>query len=113
CGSVSGVLDHLDAMDLVAFTGSAKTGARIRGNANLIARSVRINVEADSINSAVLGPDAEVDGDTFTQFVTNVAIDMTQKAGQKCTAVRRILVPLEQLDAVKEALLERLQATRI
>ncbi|MCB9878544.1 MAG: 3,4-dehydroadipyl-CoA semialdehyde dehydrogenase [Planctomycetes bacterium] len=113
CGAVSGLLDHLDAMDLVAFTGSAKTGSRIRGNPNLIARSVRVNIEADSINSAVLGPDAELDGDTFTQFVTNVAIDMTQKAGQKCTAVRRILVPLEHLDAVKEALVERLEATRI
>jgi oxepin-CoA hydrolase/3-oxo-5,6-dehydrosuberyl-CoA semialdehyde dehydrogenase len=112
-GSVSGLLDHCGPQDTVGFTGSAKTGQLIRGNANLLRNNVRVNVEADSINSAVLGPDAEVDEDTFTQFVTNLHVDMTQKAGQKCTAVRRVLVPAALLDDVKEALVERLEATKV
>ncbi|HEB54638.1 MAG TPA: 3,4-dehydroadipyl-CoA semialdehyde dehydrogenase [bacterium] len=112
-GSVTGMVDLLQPMDVVAFTGSARTGSRIRGNPNLIAHSVRVNIEADSINAAVLGPDTDVDDDTFTQFLANVHLDMTQKAGQKCTAVRRILVPEDRLDEVKEALIDRLQATRI
>lgn len=112
-GSVSAMLDLLGPMDSVAFTGSSVTGALIRGNKNLVARNVRVNIEADSINPAVLGPDVEPDGDTFAQFVTNVATDMTQKAGQKCTAVRRILVPQELVGAVEEALVERLRATKV
>lgn len=112
-GSVSGLLDHCGPQDTVGFTGSARTGQLIRSNQNLLANNVRVNVEADSINSAVLGPDAEVDEDTFTQFVTNVHVDMTQKAGQKCTAVRRILVPHDLLDDVKEALVERLESTKV
>ncbi|MBM4061670.1 MAG: 3,4-dehydroadipyl-CoA semialdehyde dehydrogenase [Planctomycetes bacterium] len=109
-GSVSGLLDLLGPMDAVAFTGSSATGALIRGNRNLVARNVRVNLEADSINSAVLGPDPEADSDTYGQFLANVVVDMTQKAGQKCTAVRRILVPSGQLDEVADALRERLQA---
>ena len=112
-GSVAGMVDHLQPMDVLAFTGSAKTGSRLRSNPNCVHNSVRVNIEADSINSAVLGPDCEVDDDTFTQFATNLHTDITQKAGQKCTAVRRILVPHDHLDAVKEALVERLKATRI
>ena len=112
-GSVSGLLDHCGPQDTVGFTGSARTGRLIRSNENLLRNNVRVNVEADSINSAVLAPDAEVDEDTFTQFVTNLHVDMTQKAGQKCTAVRRILVPRELLDDVREALVERLEATKV
>ncbi|MCR9248531.1 MAG: 3,4-dehydroadipyl-CoA semialdehyde dehydrogenase [bacterium] len=112
-GSVSGLLDLLGPQDTVAFTGSAKTGALIRGNQNLIARNVRVNVEADSINSAVLGPDAELDSDTREQFLGNVAIDMTQKAGQKCTAVRRIFVPEDMVDEICEELQARLEGTAI
>lgn len=112
-GSVTGLLDLLGPMDTVAFTGSAATGALIRGNANLIARNVRVNIEADSINSAVLGADAETDSDTHEQFLSNVAIDMTQKAGQKCTAVRRIFVPVACVDEVCEQLKERLEGTAI
>ena len=82
-GSVSGLLDRLGPMDGVAFTGSAATGVVIRANKNLIHNSVRVTVEADSINSAVLGPDVDLGGDTFAQFVSNIATDMTQKAGQK------------------------------
>ena len=112
-GSVSGLLDRLGAMDGVAFTGSAATGAIIRGNKHLIQNSVRVTIEADSINSAVLGPDVDLGGDTFAQFVTNIATDMTQKAGQKCTAVRRIFVPVELMAEAEAAILERLKATKI
>ena len=112
-GSISAMTSLLEPMDVVAFTGSAATGNRIRNNANCLEKSVRINVEADSINSAVLGPDCDFDDDTFTQFIANLHTDMTQKAGQKCTAVRRILVPTDKLDEVKEALVDRLESTRI
>jgi len=112
-GSVSGMLDHLGPMDTVAFTGSSVTGALIRGNKNLVAKNVRVNIEADSINPAILGPDVDGGGETFGQFVTNVAVDITQKAGQKCTAVRRILVPRDRVAEVEEALVERLRATRV
>ncbi|MBK8101178.1 MAG: 3,4-dehydroadipyl-CoA semialdehyde dehydrogenase [Planctomycetes bacterium] len=112
-GSVSGMLDLLSPMDCVAFTGSSATGALIRGNKNLVARNVRVNIEADSINPAVLGPDVDLGGDTFTQFIANVATDMTQKAGQKCTAVRRIFVPQDLVGEVVEALRERLLATKV
>ncbi|MFO1078848.1 MAG: 3,4-dehydroadipyl-CoA semialdehyde dehydrogenase [Planctomycetota bacterium] len=108
-GSVTGMLDLLGPQDCVAFTGSAVTGALVRGNKNLVARNVRINIEADSINSAVLGPDVANDGDTFEQFLANLAVDMTQKAGQKCTAVRRIFVPAAMVDEVCGALKERLE----
>src|SRR5690606_39210912 len=73
----------------------------------------RVNLEADSINSAILGPDAEEGGDTLEQFLNNVHVDMTQKAGQKCTAVRRLFVPKELVGMVAEALIERLVATKI
>jgi oxepin-CoA hydrolase/3-oxo-5,6-dehydrosuberyl-CoA semialdehyde dehydrogenase len=112
-GSVAGMLDLLGPMDAVAFTGSAVTGARIRGNENLVARNVRLNLEADSINAALLGPDVEAGGDTFEQFVNNVVTDMTQKAGQKCTAVRRILVPAARVSEVEEALVERLRSLTV
>jgi oxepin-CoA hydrolase/3-oxo-5,6-dehydrosuberyl-CoA semialdehyde dehydrogenase len=112
-GSVSGLLDLLGPMDAVAFTGSSATGALIRGNRNLVARNVRVNIEADSINPAILGPDVEAGSDTLEQFFANVTIDMTQKAGQKCTAVRRILVPTAMVTEVADALLERLRAVRI
>lgn len=112
-GSASGMLDELGPMDSVAFTGSARTGARIRGNTNLIARSVRVNIEADSINPAVLGPDVAEDSETFEQFLANLVVDITQKAGQKCTAVRRILVPTDRCSAVEQALVERLRKVRV
>ncbi len=112
-GSVSPILDVLGPMDTVAFTGSAATGALIRGNRNLVARNVRVNIEADSINVAVLGADAEPGSDTFEQFLNNVATDMTQKAGQKCTAVRRILLPADRLDEVGALLCERLAAVKV
>jgi oxepin-CoA hydrolase/3-oxo-5,6-dehydrosuberyl-CoA semialdehyde dehydrogenase len=112
-GAVSGMLDLLGPLDVVAFTGSATTAAAIRGNANLVARNVRVNLEADSINAALLGPDVEAGSDTFEQFANNVVTDMTQKAGQKCTAVRRILVPESRVGEVEEALAERLRGIKV
>ena len=112
-GSVSGLLDLLGPMDGVAFTGSSATGVVIRSNKNLLANSVRVNIEADSINPAILGPDVDLAGETFVQFANNVATDMTQKAGQKCTAVRRILVPHALLADVTAALVERLCVIKV
>ena len=112
-GSTGDLLDHLGAMDCLAFTGSSGTGRLLKGHANLLARNVRVNIEADSLNAAILGPDVEVGSDTFQAFLTNVALDMTQKTGQKCTAVRRIFVPAALADAVEEALRERVGAVRI
>lgn len=104
CGSAGDLLDHLGAQDCVAFTGSARTGEIIRGNANLVKHNVRVNIEADSINAAVLAPDVDESSETYGLFLTNVSTDMTQKSGQKCTAVRRIFVPREQADQVAQDL---------
>ncbi len=112
-GSTGNLLDLLGPMDCVAFTGSSKTGRTLKGNANLLATNARINIEADSVNAAILGPDVEVGSDTFQAFLTNVALDMTQKTGQKCTAVRRVFVPEGMVEEVQGALRERVGAVRI
>ena len=112
-GSAGDLLDHLGPQDAVAFTGSSDTGAMIRGRANLVKLGVPVNVEADSLNSAVMGPDVEVGTDTFDMFVREVARDMTQKAGQKCTATRRIFVPSSAMDDVREALVEEIKRTQV
>ena len=93
-GSTGDLLDRLGAQDVFAFTGSAATALELRGKRNLLAASVQVNVEADSLNAAVLAPDAAPGSPAFDLFVKDVAREMTQKAGQKCTAVRRIVVPL-------------------
>lgn len=113
CGSAGDLLDHLVPQDVLAFTGSADTAATLRRHASFTDRSVRMNVEADSLNAAVLGRDVTPDGETFDLFVREVVRDMTQKAGQKCTAIRRVLVPTETLDAAREALVEELRAQRV
>jgi 3,4-dehydroadipyl-CoA semialdehyde dehydrogenase len=105
-GSTGDLLDRLGPQDVFAFTGSADTALALRGRQNLLAASTRVNVEADSLNAAVLGPDASQEAREL--FLKDVAREMTQKAGQKCTAVRRILVPEAEADAVAEALAERL-----
>jgi oxepin-CoA hydrolase/3-oxo-5,6-dehydrosuberyl-CoA semialdehyde dehydrogenase len=91
-GSSGDLLEHVGPFDVVAFTGSSATGALIRSMRAVIENSVRVNVEADSLNAAVLGPDAEPGSETWDYFVKDVLRDMTQKAGQKCTAIRRVLV---------------------
>ena len=105
-GSCGDLVSHLGGQDVLAFTGSWQTGVTLRSTPNVVAESVRVNVEADSLNAAVLGPDVEVGTDTFDMFCREVARDMTQKAGQKCTAIRRVLVPAERMDEVAEQLAE-------
>jgi oxepin-CoA hydrolase / 3-oxo-5,6-dehydrosuberyl-CoA semialdehyde dehydrogenase len=107
-GSAGDLLDHLAEQDLLSFTGSAATAARLRSHPNVVARSVRFNGEADSLNMSVLGPDAVPGTPAFDLYVTQLVSEMTVKAGQKCTAIRRALVPAGQLDAVTEAVRERL-----
>lgn len=108
-GSAGDLLDHLGPQDCVAFTGGSSTAARIRGHANLVEHNVAVNIEADSLNASVLGPDIEPGSDTFQMFINEVSREMTQKCGQKCTAVRRIFVPSAVADAVIEGLVDRLE----
>lgn len=107
-GSTGDLLDRLGAQDVFAFTGSAATARALRGRANLLAASVRVNVEADSLNAAVLAPGVAPGTPLFDLFVRDVVREITQKAGQKCTAVRRILVPKAVAAEVSEALAARL-----
>jgi 3,4-dehydroadipyl-CoA semialdehyde dehydrogenase len=113
CGSARDLLDHVREGDVVSFTGSAVTAARIRSNANVLKRSVRVNIEADSINSAILGPDAAPGSDVFDLLVKEVVREMTLKAGQKCTAIRRVLVPREHFKALGDAISARLSSTKV
>ena len=113
CGSAGGLLDVLISDDVVAFTGSADTAARVRGHANVVARSVPVNIEADSVNAALLAPDAAAGGAVFDAFTREVVREMTVKAGQKCTAIRRIFVPAGRADAIAEALAAKLRATKV
>jgi len=112
-GGARDLLDHLTSDDVVAFTGSADTAARVRGHRNVIARSVPVNIEADSINAALLAPDAAGGGAAFDAFVREVVREMTVKAGQKCTAIRRIFVPADRADAIAEALFARLKNIKV
>ena len=107
-GSLPGVLDLLGGQDLVGFTGSAATAAKLRGHAAVTERSVRFNAEADSLNCSVLGPDATAGTPEFDLYVEALVTEMTTKAGQKCTAIRRAFVPRELVDEVAEAVSARL-----
>lgn len=107
-GNTGDLLDRLDGRDVLTFTGSADTAARLRVHPNLVRQSVPFNAEADSLNCAILAPDVTPDDPEFALFVKEVAREMTVKAGQKCTAIRRAIVPRAQLDAVAEALRARL-----
>ena len=112
-GAPRGLPALLGAQDVLAFTGSGETGMRIRALPNVIRESVRVNVEADSLNAAVLGPDAEAGSDMYELFLKDVLRDMTQKAGQKCTAIRRVLVPEAIAATVRDDLAEGLKAVRV
>ena len=112
-GPVRDLLSHLGGQDVLGFTGSGETGFTLRSTPNLIRNSVRINVEADSLNAAVLGPEVEPRSDMYELFLKDVVRDMTQKAGQKCTAIRRVLVPQEWYSSVKQDLAELLGAIRV
>ena len=111
-GSTGDLLDHLGPQDALAFTGSAWTGAKLKANPSFVERNARVNIEADSLNVAIMDPSLDGASETFDQFIRNVFVDMTQKAGQKCTAVRRILVPTDRLDEVVERLKGDLEGVR-
>ena len=112
-GGTGDLLDRLDGQDVVTFTGSADTAARLRVHPNLIRNSVPFNAEADSLNCAILAPDVSPDDEEFELFVKEVAREMTGKAGQKCTAIRRAIVPRRHIDAVAEKLRARLAKTTV
>lgn len=108
CGSAGDLVSRLGSDDVLAFTGSADTGLRLRSMPNLLESGARVNVEADSLNTAVLGTDVEPGSATWDLFVRDVAREMTQKTGQKCTAVRRMFVPGGRIDRLQSELCERL-----
>ncbi|MDX6415501.1 MAG: oxepin-CoA hydrolase / 3-oxo-5,6-dehydrosuberyl-CoA semialdehyde dehydrogenase [Trebonia sp.] len=107
-GSAGDLLDHLTEQDLLSLTGSASTANRLRSHPNVVGRSVRFNAEADSLNMSVLGPDAAPGTQAFDRYVRQLVTEMTVKAGQKCTAIRRALVPADRVDQVAEAVSARL-----
>ncbi len=108
-GSVGDLLDHVGPQDAIVFTGSGATGQEIRKHPQVIAHNVPVNVEADSLNAIVLAPDVTEGSDLFNMAVAEIAREITQKAGQKCTAIRRIFVPNDLADALKAELISRLQ----
>jgi oxepin-CoA hydrolase/3-oxo-5,6-dehydrosuberyl-CoA semialdehyde dehydrogenase len=109
CGSVGNLLDCVDYQDVVTFTGSAQTGHMLRATDNLIKKSIPFTMEVDSINCAVLGDDVTIDSPEFKLFVKEVCREMTIKAGQKCTAIRRAMVPTRLLDEARNAIKTRLE----
>jgi oxepin-CoA hydrolase/3-oxo-5,6-dehydrosuberyl-CoA semialdehyde dehydrogenase len=108
CGGIGGLFDHLGEQDLVSFTGSAATARQLRAHPVIVERSVRFNAEADSLNCSVLGPEAGPGTPEFDLYVRQLVAEMTVKAGQKCTAIRRALVPAALADQVAEAARDRL-----
>src|SRR5580700_235369 len=108
CGSAGDVLDHLGGEDVIAFTGSASTAAVLRGHDAVTARAARFNAETDSLNCSILGPDAVVGTPEFDLYVKEVSREITTKAGQRCTCIRRALVPESMVDDVIAGLRARL-----
>ncbi len=104
CGSARTILDHVNYQDVVTFTGSASTGIKLKSNPNIIREAVPFNMEADSLNSIILGQDAAPGTPEFDLFVKEVRKEMTVKCGQKCTAVRRIIVPADYMEDVQIAI---------
>ena len=113
CGSAAGLLDALEPFDVVSFTGSAQTAAVIRSHPAVVQRSVRVNIEADSVNSALLLPGEDPSSPSFDLLVKEVAREMTVKSGQKCTAIRRVFVPEALYAAAAEAISARLAKTTV
>ncbi|MEI6488290.1 MAG: phenylacetic acid degradation bifunctional protein PaaZ [Bacteroidota bacterium] len=113
CGSANGILDHVESQDIITFTGSASTGKMLKSHPRLIQEAVSFNMEADSLNCCVLGLDATPLTPEFDLFIKEVQREITTKAGQKCTAVRRIIVPENLIEDVQIALGKRLASTII
>ncbi|MBY0568237.1 MAG: phenylacetic acid degradation bifunctional protein PaaZ [Hyphomonadaceae bacterium] len=112
-GSTGDLFEHLTMQDVVSFTGSAATAAKLKTHPVITRESIRFVAEQDSLNASVLGPDATPESPEFDLFIKEVAKEMTAKAGQKCTAIRRALVPAALLDAAQAALIARLEKTTI
>lgn len=112
-GSVGDMLDHVGVQDAVTFTGSAWTGRKLRTHKAIVENSVRFTMEADSLNASILGPDAAPGTEEFDLFVREVAREMTVKAGQKCTAIRRVIAPRGMTEALAKALGDRLGKTAL
>ncbi|WDI30676.1 phenylacetic acid degradation bifunctional protein PaaZ [Hyphococcus flavus] len=112
-GSTGDLLDHLNGQDVVSFTGSASTASKLKAHPAIIRESVRFVAEQDSLNASMLGPDATEDSPEFELFVKEVVREMTVKAGQKCTAIRRALVPATLMDAAEKAISEKLAKTTL
>lgn len=112
-GPAGDLLDHLGSQDTVLFTGSAETGNRIRSHPRIVSHSVRVNVEADSLNAAVLGPDGVPGAAVRRALLREVRREMTVKAGQKCTAIRRLLLPEAEADSFAEELAAEIRAIRV
>ncbi len=112
-GSAGDLLDHVGPQDAIVFTGSGSTAQQIRSHSAVLKWNVPVNVEADSLNACVLGPDVAPGSDTWTMFLAEVVRELTQKAGQKCTAIRRIVVPKALLADVKDELVARLQDLQV
>lgn len=113
CGSANGILESVTSEDVVTFTGSASTGKMLKSHPKIIEESVPFNLEADSLNAMVLGEDAKPGTTEFDLFIKEAVREMTTKAGQKCTAVRRILVPVNLVEDVQIALGQRLSTVII
>jgi oxepin-CoA hydrolase/3-oxo-5,6-dehydrosuberyl-CoA semialdehyde dehydrogenase len=113
CGSANGILDHVINQDIVTFTGSAHTGKMLKAHPRLVQESVPFNLEADSLNAMVMGLDVTPETPEFDIFIKEATKEITIKAGQKCTAVRRLIVPENQIEAVQTALAKRLASTVI
>ncbi|MGV9670064.1 MULTISPECIES: phenylacetic acid degradation bifunctional protein PaaZ [unclassified Gordonia (in: high G+C Gram-positive bacteria)] len=113
CGSARDLLDHLDGQDSVAFTGSADTAALLRAHPTVVSSGLHFTAEADSLNASILGTDIGVDDPEFELYIKQLVTEMTVKAGQKCTAIRRALVPEPLVDAVIEAACARLAKVRV
>jgi len=113
CGSAGDLLDHLGMQDAVAFTGSATTGRKLKETRSIVEHTVRFNQEADSLNCSILGPDATPGTEEFDLFVKEVVREMTAKAGQKCTAIRRTIVPNAVMSDVIAALSKRLSTVQV
>jgi oxepin-CoA hydrolase/3-oxo-5,6-dehydrosuberyl-CoA semialdehyde dehydrogenase len=107
-GGAGDLLEHVGPQDVIAFTGSQSVGNSIKTHARVVAAGTRVNLEADSLNAVIIGPDVESGSELFDLVIRDLVTEITQKAGQKCTATRRVLVPKQTLEAVRERLLERL-----
>ena len=112
-GSAGDLLDHLIGQDVLAFTGSGATGALLRQGKGIVHDAARINVEADSLNAAVLGPDVDSGSELIHLFVKDVVREMTQKTGQKCTATRRIYIPKDKVETILEHMTELLHEIQV